>query len=113
MFFVVGDVAFKLGLPEGDVGFWGGGGLAVFVAMPEATVNKDDGVVFPQDNVGFAGKVFSVQAEAVAGAVEQGAHLQLRFRILPADLRHVPRAFLWRQRIHGQSVGFAVLGVKS
>lgn len=50
--------------------------------MPEASVDEDDGVVFRQDDVGFAGKGFvfrTVHGEAVAEAVEQvGRRLESR-----------------------------------
>lgn len=51
----------------------GGGGavFAAFVAVPEATVDEDDGFVFGEDDVGFAGEGFDVEAEAVAEAVEE------------------------------------------
>ncbi len=102
--FVVGDVAVELGLPPFGAGFRGGGSLASFMAVPEAAVDEDDRVVFGKDDIGFAGEVFPVQAEAVAGAVEHGADLQLGLGILAADLRHVPRSLLWRQRIHRRSL---------
>jgi DNA-binding transcriptional LysR family regulator len=76
----------------------------VFVAVPEAAVDEDDGAVFRQDEVGFARErlVFgSMDGEAVAEAVEHGAQGQLGLGIAPTDARHDLRALLRGEDVHG------------
>jgi len=70
MFFVVGDVALEFLPPEFFVGFRHAGDFAAFMAMPEAAVDEDDGLVLSEDNIGFSGQILPVQAEPVAGAME-------------------------------------------
>jgi len=59
VFPIVGNIVVELGLPKLNVGFGHGGDLAVFVAVPEAAVHEDDGVVFAQDDVGLAGQILA------------------------------------------------------
>ena len=44
--------------------------LAALMPMPEAAVDEDDGVVFRQDDVGFAGEVFDVKTKTIAHPME-------------------------------------------
>lgn len=53
-------------------------------------MDEDDGFVFGEDDVGFAGEVFAVEAEAVAHAVEGGTDDDFGFRIAVFNTRHVP-----------------------
>ena len=94
MFLVVGDVAIKFGLPPFGAGFRRSGSFASFMPVPEAAVDEDDGLVFAQDDIGLAGKVLAMEAEAVAGAVEHGTDEQFGLGILALDRGHIPRAFL-------------------
>ena len=59
-------VAFYFLLPELAIALWHYKIFAAFVAVPEATVYKDDGPVFAQDNVGCAGEPAHVYPVAVA-----------------------------------------------
>lgn len=52
--------------------------LAPPMPVPEAAVDEDHGFVLRQYDVGLAGQVAAVQAEAVAHAVQQRAHGELR-----------------------------------
>ena len=67
-----------LGGPEVGVGFGDGVVLTVFVSVPEAAVDEDDGAVFGEDDVGFAGEALVVDAVAEAQAPEGFAEEQLR-----------------------------------
>ena len=52
---------------------------------------------------GFPGELVifrAVDSEAVAEAVQEGAHEELRLRVAAADAAHVPRAVLGCQGIH-------------
>ena len=88
-------VTFYLLLPELAIALWRYVVPAAFVAVPEATVYKDDGPVFAQDNVGCAGQALDVYAVAVAMGVQITSHNQFRFCILALDARHalVPLLF--------------------
>ena len=69
---------------------------AVLMPMPEAAVDEDDGAVFRQDEIGFAGEGFvarTVDREAVAEPVEHRTQGQFGFRVPTADTRHDLRAF--------------------
>lgn len=87
---IIVNIALKFLLPELGVGFRGGGIFAAFVAVPEATVDEDDGAVFRQDNIRFPGQGFDVFAEAVARPVQHRADEHLRPRVFAFDAAHVP-----------------------
>lgn len=58
------------------------------MAVPEAAMDKDHGVVFGQDEIGLAGERAverAVHGEALAHAVEHGAQRKLGFRVPTAD----------------------------
>jgi len=80
-------------------------GGTVFMAMPEAAVDEDHGLIFGQDEVGFAGQhaVFrAVHREAVAEAVEQRAQGQLGLGVAAADAGHDLGAFFRTEDVgHG------------
>jgi hypothetical protein len=88
--FVAGCVALEFGQPE--IAAVGGSGavFAAAVAMPEAAVDEDGGFVFGEDNVGVPGKVFGVEAKAVAHFVEDGADDDLGPGVFAFDPAHVP-----------------------
>ena len=111
VFPIIGNIALKFLLPPFGAGFWGGGLFATPMPMPEASVDEDDGFVFRQNNVRFAGQGGHVLAEAVASPVQHRAHHHLRFSVFAFDRTHVCAAFLWSQAIHNQSV--ALCGRKS
>ncbi len=62
--------------------------LATGMAMPKASMNKDDLAPRGEDEVGRAGEVASVQTEAIAERVGQAADAHFRFRVLAANARH-------------------------
>ena len=100
MLFVIGDVSIKFFLPPFGSCFWGGAAVASCMPVPEAAVDKDDGVIFRQNDVGFTGQVFAVPAEAVAGAVEHGADEQFVFRVFTFYRPHIFTALFWSQTVH-------------
>ena len=103
VFFLVLHIALEFFLPELNIAFGGGGLFAAFVSVPEAAVNKNDGVVFRQDDVGFSRQLFDVFAEAVARAVQHRTDEDFGFGVLTFDARHIPRTSLWSQAVHGGS----------
>ena len=78
-----------LGGPEVGVGLGNRVVFAGFMAMPEATVDEDDGAVFGKDDVGLAGEAFVVDTEAEAQAPEGFAEEQLRLGGGGVDGGHV------------------------
>ena len=90
VFQIIGDVALKLFLPPFGAGLRGGGSFAAFMPVPEAAMNKNDGFIFRQDDVRFAGKVFHIFSKPVARAVQHGADKNFRFRIFALNLPHIP-----------------------
>jgi hypothetical protein len=73
--------------------------FAAFVAVPEAAVGEDDGFVFGEDDIGFAGEGFDVEAEAVTEAVEEGADDFFGDGVFPADAGHVPGAAFFGEAV--------------
>lgn len=104
MHLVAHGVAFKFYQPPGSAVGRGGCLFTVFVAVPEAAVNEDGGLVFWQDDVGaddtsaqgigdgFGDGNFGVQPEAIAEAMEQGADDKLGVGMFAAYAAHVPTA---------------------
>ena len=78
-------VTFYLLLPELAITLWRYVVPAAFVAVPEATVYKDDGLVFAQDNVGGAGELAHVDPVAVATRVLVTAHEHLGLGVFALD----------------------------
>ncbi len=64
-------VALQLGQPPFTSVCGCGAVFAAPVAVPEAAMHKDNGFVFREDNVGFSGKFFAVEAEAKAEAMQE------------------------------------------
>ena len=67
------------------------------MTVPEAAVDKDHGLVFGQDEVGFPGEqavLGAVDSEAVAETVEHRAQGQLGLRVASPDAGHDLGAFL-------------------
>ena len=55
-FFITLDVAFEFLLPEFHVGFRHCGDFAAFMAMPEATIDKNHRMPFGQNDIRMAGQ---------------------------------------------------------
>jgi len=101
---IAGDVAGALGGPEVSPG--GRLDRAVFatVTVPEAAVDEDGGPEFRQDDVGTAGQIFAMQAEAEAHRVQGGADAHFGFCIGGADGGHVAAALLGIVHVgHGEA----------
>lgn len=99
-------VSLDFGFPPIVVGFGEAEVGAVFVAVPEAAVDEDDGVVFGKDEVGPAGEVFvfrAVDGEAVTEAVKDGAKRELGFGIAATDAGHDFGSLLRGEEVHGGS----------
>ena len=97
-------VVIDLRLPEGVAGFRKAKIGAVFMAVPEAAVDEDDGAVFRQDEVGPAGQGFvfrAVDGEAVAEAVEHRAQGQLRLGVAATDAGHDFGTLFRGEDVHG------------
>lgn len=67
-------VAVDLGLPELGAGAGHLEMLAFGMAVPEAAVYEDHGLVFGEDDVGAAGVALVVDSEAVAVGMQELAH---------------------------------------
>lgn len=87
-FLVAVLVAGDFGRPEVGVGFGDRVVFAVFVAVPEAAVDEDDGAVFGEDDVGGAGEALDVYSIAEAQVPEGVAQAQFRLCGGGMDLRH-------------------------
>lgn len=83
-------VAFEFGDPEFAAVRRRRAVFAAAVAVPEAAVDEDGGFVFGEDDVGAAGEVFGVEAEAVADAVKDGADEEFGFGVFALDAGHIP-----------------------
>ena len=81
-FYVALFVAFYLLLPELAITLWQYIVPAAFVTVPETAVDKDDGPVLAQDNVGGAGEPAHVDPVAVATRVQVTAHEHLGLGVL-------------------------------
>jgi hypothetical protein len=104
---VPAHVVAKLGLPETLPRLRGIGEGTSGVAMPEASMHKDDRLPFRQNNVGTPRKGPHMEAVPKSHLVEQRAHRQFGARILPLYAGHVPAASRFRQSVSHIS---AVLG---
>jgi len=102
---VAGAVAIDLEFPPCEPGFRQAEVGTVFVPVPEAAVDEDDGAVFRQDEVGFTGQgtVFrAVDGEAIAEPVEHRAQGEFRLGIATADAGHDIGALFRGEDVHGK-----------
>lgn len=101
---VASAVSLDLAFPPCAAGFRQAEVGTVFVAMPEAPVNEDDGAVFWQDEIGLAGELLifrAVDGEAVPEVVEHRAQGQLRLGVATPDAGHDLRALFRVEDVHG------------
>jgi len=96
---VAGDIRFELLEPEIGAGLGGVGEPAALVAVPEAAVDKDRGLVPGKDDVGFAGEVSSVKAKPIAHTMQQRANSTFRFCVTRLDAGHNFRALVGGENI--------------
>lgn len=85
---VASRVALNLRPPEVDVGFGEPIVLATLMAVPEAAVDKDDGLVFRQHYVRTAWQFADLDAETQPSGEKILPDYQFRLGILPLDRRH-------------------------
>lgn len=95
-------VALNLGSPEGGVCLGEDEVRAIFVAVPEASVDEDDCPVFSQYDVGRAGQMLDVHPIAETAGEEVAAHHHLGLRIAATDALHASVALFGCQSVgHG------------
>ena len=92
-------VAGDFRLPKLSVGFRDVGVLAVFVAMPEAAVDEDDGAVLGEDDIRFAGQFLVVYPIAESLVPKGMTQLQLRLCGGGVDGGHVAMALVWSEDV--------------
>jgi len=80
--------------------------------VPEAAVYEDNAAARGHDNIGFAGQVCSMEGEAAAHAVEDGAHDALRSRVARSHGLHTC-ATLFRSQVVGHTIRSRSSGFKS
>ena len=71
------------------------GARASSMAVPEAAVDEDDGVVLGEYQVRTSGEVAAVQAKAKAKAMQKGAYLEFRCSVTGTNSAHDRCPFLW------------------
>lgn len=81
-------VAADFFLPEVRICLRDGGVAAERVAVPEAAVDENDGVIFPQHDVRTARQVFPVQGIAKPPCMQESARNHLRTRVHAPNPRH-------------------------
>ena len=96
---VTRGVAFKFPHPEDTVVRGCCAISATSMAMPEAPVNENHGLVFCEHNVRSARKFPPMQTKAITQFVQERPDDLLRRRILATNSRHVPRAAFFRQPV--------------
>jgi hypothetical protein len=79
-------------LPKGGAGFGHYKIPAAGVAMPKAAMNKEDGFVTGEYNIGAAGQAFYIQAVAVALGMQPAAHQHFGPGIPAFDGLHIAAA---------------------
>lgn len=92
------DVLFELVAPERLPALWPAKQVAV-VAMPETAMHEHHGIPACENEVGLAGQVFAVQAEAESAPVQRGSDYQLGFGVLALDPCHHPASGCGRDGI--------------
>jgi hypothetical protein len=86
--------------------------FAAFVSVPETTVNKNDGFVFGQNNVGFSGQVFYIQPVPESVGKQKPPHQYFRLCVFALNAAHVKGAGCFVVHIGHGSFEFRVQGSK-
>lgn len=68
--------------------------------VPEAAVNENDGFVFGQNNVGFAGKVFNMQPVPEALCEKKFPDQHFGLGVFALNAAHVVTPYFWFMHIH-------------
>lgn len=87
--FVVGLIAGNFFCPPLGSGFGKSKVFAVFVSVPETSVDENDGSVFWQNDIRFGGKCFVVKSVAESVDKQKFSDQKFRFGVLASDLAHV------------------------
>lgn len=98
----------EFGFPNRPSGFRSGGPRAALVAVPEATVNKNNRPVAREDDVGRAGQPPRAHSEAEPDPVKKRAHAQFRGGVARADSRHYCASLFLVEYVHGAGLGSAL-----
>lgn len=69
------------------------------MAMPEATVNEDDGLIFRQNNVGLPWEVFGMKSVTVTMMPECLTYKLFRLYVFGPNMRHAVMPLLGRHYI--------------
>ena len=98
--FIAGDIAVEFRRPKFDVGFRHGRDFAAFMAMPEASVDENDGVPFWENDVGVPWQFGRMNAVTKTQRMEVMAHDNFRLRVLRADFAHGGATLFWCEGVH-------------
>lgn len=90
--------------PEFDIGFWQTEILAALMTMPKASVDKNDGLVFGQNNIRIARQLPDLNTKLQITREKILSHNHLRLRIFPLDSRHTSTPLLRCHYIHQESI---------
>ena len=88
------DIADQLGRPVAKIGLGCPPILARRLGMlvPEAAMDEDDFLPWPEDQIRLAGQVLGMEPVAITHAVHQRPHQHLRLHPRRPDSSHVPGA---------------------
>lgn len=70
------------------------------MAVPETTVNENNGLPLWQDDIRFTGELLFVETETIAEPMEDRTNLQFWCRILGTNAAHIPAAARFAESIH-------------
>ena len=87
MLVIISDVAIKLLLPELCIAFRSSTALTPLMAVPKTPMDKDNGLVLRQHNIGFTRQVFSMEPKPVPHPMKHGSYDQFRLGVIALDLR--------------------------
>ncbi len=79
--------------PEFFPAFWCVSEATGLMSVPEAPVDKNDGFVLPEYDVGSPWQIGYKQSKPISHAVQHGTHSSFRPRISPPNTGHHYRAF--------------------
>jgi hypothetical protein len=91
----------KFGEPKLRPGGGRGGSRTSGMTVPKTTVDENDGGIFGEDDIGTAGKVFSMKPKAKSHSMKQRPNPHLRAGIFRPHPAHDFAAFFCGNGIHG------------
>ena len=68
--------------------------------MPEATMNKDYGVISTQYDIRPTGQVMSMESKPITQSMQNTPHDPFRMGVFMANTAHKPRSFCNGKKIH-------------